>query len=159
MTVEVGQAILVGLGQLHSTSEPGRLLVARSLGSTAALAVHDPVAQVGGLLHWMLPASCICPSRAERSPSLFADTGFPRLLDELEMMGAGRKRLRAALAGAASLPEGGEFDVGERNREMAHRLLQNYGIRLAMDQTGGVAVRELCLEVGAGEFIVRTLNV
>lgn len=158
MSVRVGQLLLVGLGQLAATTEPGCILVARPLGATAALALHDPLAGVGGLLHWILPAASIVPPGRERAPAVFADTGLPLLLHEMEKLGSQRDRMVAALAGAGSLPEGGEFDVGERNRRFARRFLEENGIRTAVDDTGGTSVRELSMEVGAGEFIVRTLN-
>ena len=49
------------------------------LGSCIALAIHDPVASVGGLLHFMLPESSLNPRKAGENPYLFADTGIPLL--------------------------------------------------------------------------------
>jgi len=151
--------VLVGIGQLFAGSAERRTLVARCLGSSAAVALHDPEADVAGMLHWMLPESKIDRRRAAANPCLFADTGIPRLLAALVEVGAERKRLRACLAGGASLPEGAGWDVGGRNRESGKRLLAAAGIRVQHEETGGVVVRELSLEAEFGAFLVRAMNV
>jgi chemotaxis protein CheD len=154
MPLTVGTNLLISLGEAFVSADLEQVLLARPLGSTAALAVHDPASLIGGLVHWMLPDSRLVPGREGRSPCLFADQGIPLLLDALRKEGAGRKGLKCALAGAASLPEGGEYDVGRRNREIAQRLLKKYGLDLVLEATGGPWVRELSLEVGAGSFAV-----
>ncbi len=159
MAVEAGNMVLIGIGELYAAPAEGRTLVARCLGSSVALAVHDPQTGIAGMIHWMLPDSRINPARAEKNPSLFADTGIPCLMGKMEEQGAEKSRLRACLAGGASLPEGGAFDVGIRNRESGLRALRAAGVPIDRNETGGVVVRELCLETGPGDFIVRSLNV
>jgi chemotaxis protein CheD len=156
VTAEVGRMILVGLGNYHVSTEGGRILVSRSLGSAAALTLHDPKANVGGLLHWMVPDSSIDPERAARTPALFADQGIPTLLEAMLKKGAERKNLRAAIVGAASLPEGGAYDVGLRNRKFARVFLQENSIPLTKEETGGVMVRDLGLDIASGEVYVRS---
>ncbi len=158
MTVAVGHMVLVGLGEMYLTQSDERVLVARCLGSSAAVAIHDAQTGVSGLLHWMLPASRIDPPRAERNPYLFVDTGLPRFLDEAVARGARRSGLTACLAGGAALPEGGAYDVGSRNRAEAFRLLAREGLVIRHEETGGTVVRELSLEMGPGQFAVRSLN-
>ncbi len=48
-----------------------------ALGSCIAVAMHDPVAKVAGLLHYMLPESAIDAAKAQQNPFMFADTGIP----------------------------------------------------------------------------------
>jgi chemotaxis protein CheD len=150
--------VLVGLGEMYLTRSDDRVLVARCLGSSAAVAIHDAETGVSGLLHWMLPESRIDPPRAERNPYLFVDTGLPRLIEVAVEQGARREGLLACLAGAAELPEGGEYDVGNRNRTEAMKLLVREGLLVRHEETGGTVVRELSLEMGPGQFAVRGLN-
>ena len=49
--------------------------------SCIGMAVYDPAAAVGGLLHYMLPDSAIDPAHGSGNPYMFADTGIPLLLD------------------------------------------------------------------------------
>ncbi len=159
MTLAVGNNLLVGMGQVHVEGDCSLSITARSLGSTAAVALYDPEARIGGILHWMLPDSAIAPDRALRSPGLFADTGFEALTEQMVHAGARLSRCTAALAGAASLPEGGSFDVGCRNREAAHRILGQSGVRIICEETGGVSVRDLSLEIANGRIHVRGADV
>jgi chemotaxis protein CheD len=158
LAVVMEHMVLVGLGEMYLTRDDDRVLVARCLGSSAAVAIHDPKTGVSGLLHWMLPASRIDPPRAQRNPFLFIDTGLPRLLEKAVECGADRQAVTACLAGGAALPEGGDYDVGGRNRTEALRLLAQEGLEVRREETGGTAVRELSLEMGRGEFAVRNLN-
>ncbi len=154
----VGHMVLVGLGDMYLARGDERVLVARCLGSSAAVAIHDPESGVAGLLHWMLPASRIDPPRAQRNPFLFADTGLPRFIEAAVEHGATRHRVTACLAGGAALPEGGTYDIGVRNRTEALRLLAREGLTVRHVETGGTSVRELSLEMGPGQFAVRSLN-
>ena len=47
--------VVVGVADCHVTSDPANVLVTYALGSCIAVAIYDPVARVGGLLHFMLP--------------------------------------------------------------------------------------------------------
>ena len=147
--------ILVGIGEARWTSTPGQVLVARSIGSSGALALWDPFGTAGGMLHWLVPDADCDPERAISRPGLFADTGIPLLLRGMESLGADLENLQAVLAGAASLREGGEMDVGARNRETAYGCLKRNGIHVTREETGGFCVRELSLEIGSGRTCIR----
>ena len=156
--VEVDGKVLVGIGQAHWSVEWGQVLVARSIGSSGALALWDPIRAVGGLLHWLVPDADCDPSRAVSNPGLFAETGIPLLLRGMQSLGAETGNLRAVLAGAASLREAGLMDVGARNRTVAYGYLSRNGIQVCREETGGVFVRELSLEIGSGKTSVRRQN-
>lgn len=146
--------ILVGIGEMHVAGDKNRVLVARSLGAAAALSLFDPQTNTGGMLHWLLPDASLDPGRAERNPAYFASTGIPRLIDEMEKRGVRPETMRAFLAGAATLPEGGTFDVGSRNGRIALEILAKLGIRLESHSIGGTVVRDLRLEMNGGDFLV-----
>ena len=69
----------------------GDEIVTYALGSCLGLMVYDPVAQVGGMLHAMLPLSKINPEKAETNPYMFVDKGVPILFKEVYALG-GQKR-------------------------------------------------------------------
>ena len=58
----------------------GDLIITHALGSCLGLMVYDPEAQVGGLLHAMLPLSKINLEKAKANPFMFVDTGVPDAL-------------------------------------------------------------------------------
>lgn len=70
------------------TGKAGDFLITHALGSCLGLAVYDPQAKVGGLLHAMLPLSKINKDKARANPYMFVDTGVPVLFKTLYNMGA-----------------------------------------------------------------------
>ncbi len=81
------------------------MLATYALGSCIGLSVYDPKAAVGGLLHYMLPDSAIDPARSRQNPYMFADTGIPKLLEQV----CGQRRVQAPPGGARG---GRGFDDG-----------------------------------------------
>lgn len=73
---------MVGVADMKVSNHPGELLVTHALGSCIALAVYDPKAGVGGILHYLLPDSSLDFLKAQKHPYIFADTGIPRLFKE-----------------------------------------------------------------------------
>jgi chemotaxis protein CheD len=118
--------------------------------------MHDPTAGIGGLLHYMLPDSKLDPLRARERPGMFADTGIALLLDSVQRSGARRSRLAASAAGAATiLDSDGVFDIGARNMEVLHRILDGLKIPLVYEASGGKQSRSVRLEIDSGRFVVQ----
>ena len=67
---------VVGIGDALVSRDPGSMLVTYALGSCVAVAIHDPVVRVGGLLHFMLPESKGFITDATTAPFKYADTGI-----------------------------------------------------------------------------------
>jgi chemotaxis protein CheD len=129
----------------------GQVLATYALGSCIGLTVYDPEAAVGGLLHYMLPDSRIDLARSRENPYMFADTGIPKLLEQVCGQGASKRRLIAHAAGGASImdPEA-IFDIGQRNYLALRKILWKAGILLAGEAVGGAKARTVRLEIGSG---------
>jgi chemotaxis protein CheD len=148
--------IVVGVADCHISDNPDGVLATFALGSCIAIAIHDPVAGVGGLLHFMLPESAIDRNKAQNNPFMFADTGIPLLFRSSFERGADRKRLVVHLAGGAQMvDEAGVFNIGKRNYLAAKKLLWKNGIMIQGEAVGGTISRTVRLEVGSGRFIMR----
>ena len=102
--------IVVGMADCRVGDASGQVLATYALGSCIGLAIHDPKAAVGGLLHFMLPDSAIDPARGRNNPWMFADTGIPRLLAEMCARGALKRRLVVRAVGGASMMDQENFD-------------------------------------------------
>lgn len=148
--------IKVGVGEMALSSDGGAQIVTYALGSCLGLAIHDPVAGVGGLLHLMLPDSNLDPALAARRPALFADTGVPRLFKEAYALGASKARIRVVLAGCSRVMDaGGHFNIGERNLAAVRRMFWRNNVLIDAQDTGGNVNRTLGLEVGNGRAWVK----
>jgi len=147
------EQIVVGMADCRVGDSCGQELVTFALGSCIALAVYDPVAQVGGLVHFMLPDSALDPQRSRANPAMFADTAIPELLDQIAKLGGLKRRLVAHAAGGASmLGEDRTFEIGRRNYEALRRELANAGVALHREAVGGAVSRNLRLEIGTGRI-------
>jgi len=143
--------IIVGMADCRVSKTAGQVLSAYALGSCIGLSVYDPRAMVGGLLHYMLPDSAIDAGRSCIRPFMFADTGIPKLLDEVCGQGALRRRLVAhAVGGAQMINDSMTFDIGKRNCLALRKVLWKFGVLLAGEVLGGGSSRTMRLEIGSG---------
>ena len=148
--------LVVGMADYGIADVPGQVLVTFALGSCIGLTAYDPVAAVGGLLHFMLPDSGIDPRRAQSNPCTFGDTGIPLLLSRLAERGARQRRLIVyAVGGAQMLGEEGAFEIGKRNYLALRRILWKAGIRLRGQAVGGEESRTVRLEIGSGRLWIQ----
>lgn len=145
--------IVVGMADCRIGDVPGQVLATYALGSCIGLAVYDPQASVGGLLHFMLPDSTIDPARGKENPFMFADTGIPLLLGQVCGRGASKRRLVVhAIGGAQMMDQECVFEIGKRNYLAMRRILWKAGVLLHGEAVGGVNSRTVRLEIGTGRI-------
>lgn len=143
--------IVVGISERAFSTVPGDLVVTHALGSCVGVAIHDPVAKIGGILHYMLPLSSTDPEKAAANPFMFGDVGIPAFFKEAYALGASRDRLRVVAAGGARVIEVGQtLDIGARNVTIARKLFWKNSIMIAAEDLEGNKPRTLFLEVGSG---------
>jgi chemotaxis protein CheD len=133
----------------------GGCLRTSGLGSCLGIALHDPAAGIGGLLHPMLPFREDETRRRER----YVDSGIARLLDELVDIGADRERLVARVVGGAAVVEFGWNDddggsIGQRNVAAAEEVLAEAGIDIVGREVGGEHGRSMRFDTATGELTV-----
>jgi chemotaxis protein CheD len=150
------KALVVGISDCIVSNDPEAVLVTYALGSCIAVALYDPAARVGGLLHYMLPEAALDVAKAVQNPYMFGDTGIPKLLRTIGERGGAPRRLKVWLAGGAQILDGHElFQIGRRNYLAARKLLWKAGILLAGEAVGGEVSRTVRVEVGTGRVWVR----
>ena len=149
-------ALVVGISDCKVSGDTGSMLVTYALGSCIAVAAYDPVAKVGGMLHFMLPESKIDAAKAQLSPGMFADTGIALLFAALKAAGAQPRRMAVRLIGGAQVLNGdGVFEIGKRNYLAARRILWKAGVLIAAEAVGGELSRTTRLEIGTGRVWIR----
>jgi chemotaxis protein CheD len=147
------EPIVVGIAECRVSDVQGQTLSTFALGSCIAVALYDPLARIGGLVHYMLPHSSIDPGRGRLNPSVFADTAIPALLASLAHRGAARHRLVAHAAGGARMLEADRvFEIGRRNYAALQREMAAAGVSLQRAAVGGAVARNLRLEIGTGRI-------
>ncbi|MCC6797148.1 MAG: chemotaxis protein CheD [Candidatus Hydrogenedentes bacterium] len=149
--------LTVGISEMKVSTDPKDTLITYSLGSCIGVALFDPGAGVGGLIHCMLPLSRLDPDKAKKNPQMFTDTGVPALIQTLLDRGGTRKRMIAKVAGAASpLNDNGMFKIGERNYVVLRKVLWKNEILIAAEDVGGTVARTMSLHISNGKTTIRS---
>jgi chemotaxis receptor (MCP) glutamine deamidase CheD len=113
------------------------------------------------MLHALLPAA-VNGDKGTGSLARFVDRGIPLLIDALLDRGAIRSRLTAYLCGGARMFADPGLDdlasIGERNVLAAQAALQDAGIGIAAQATGGHIGRTVKLHIATGLVSVRAVG-
>ncbi|MCE2882839.1 MAG: chemotaxis protein CheD [Planctomycetaceae bacterium] len=148
--------VVVGVADLAVSRDATKSIITYALGSCIGVTVYDPVAKVGGMLHFMLPESSVSKEKAAANPAMFGDLGIPLLFEKVIAAGAKRERLVVCAAGGAEvLADDGHFRIGNRNRTILRKIFWKLNLLLAADDTGGQHSRTLTLRLADGSISIR----
>ncbi len=149
--------IVVGMADMQVTNDPESTLITYALGSCLGITLYDPVARVGGLLHFMLPNSDVNPEKAQKNPWMFANTGVPLFFKEAYRFGGDKKRIQIKVAGGSQLlDDSGYFNIGKRNYMALRKIFWVNGILISAEDIGGSVNRTVRLEISSGKVWVKT---
>lgn len=151
----------VPIGEIVVSGMAGDVLVAYGVGSCVAICLYDPVAQIGGMLHALLPSALKGTKNGGR-PAKFVDQGTPLLVKELQKLGAKPRRLIAQYCGGAQVLNApsfnGALNIGERNALAAELALEAAGLRVQAQETGGRVGRTVKFYIDDGRVTLRSLG-
>lgn len=150
----------VGMGDLQVVNKSG-ILKTTGLGSCVGLTLFDPIQQIAGMAHIMLPSSSIAREQPINSAK-YADSAIPELIDKMVACGASVRNMEAKMAGGAQmfkLPGQHEMmRIGPRNVEACKKLLEELAIPLVGEDTGGNYGRTIELNGATGILTIRSVN-
>ena len=153
---EVARHFMVGMADLMVSQDQSLILCTFPLGACLGIAVYDPMVNVGGLLHSMLPDSSIDPKRAASRPGMFLDTGVGLLLEHARNLKARKENLLVYVAGASEVrDETTCFSIGRRNYAVLAALLGRHGAKIHAEDVGGLNNRSMQLNLATGEVRVK----
>jgi len=141
-------------GQLYATSE--RAVVTTILGSCVAVCLYDPLTQIGGVNHFLLPVAGPEGQKSAR----FGNVAVPDLVGKVVKLGAERKRLQAKLFGGANVIEAfrdRENHLGTQNVRIARELLAVETIPIIGEDVGGRKGRKLVFLTDDGSAWIKEL--
>lgn len=134
-------------GQFHVSSEPCQIKTI--LGSCVSICLWDARRAAGGMNHFLLPSS-----REGQPVSLrFGDVATAALLEKLLWVGCRMENLTAKVFGGSAIFQNENcyaISLGARNVTAALQLLQNAGIPVVAQQTGGTHGRKLIFNTDDG---------
>ena len=154
-------SVEVGAAEFH-VDRGETILTCLGLGSCIGLALWDPMAEVGGMAHIVLPDSR--RYRWQDRPGMFADRAPAAMLATVRGLGAQRATIVAKIVGGASLffSTGGEqpplLQVGRRNITAVIGALQRLRLPIVGEDVGGTCGRSVEFSVLDGRLRVRMSN-
>ncbi|MDP3285800.1 MAG: HDOD domain-containing protein [Desulfobacterales bacterium] len=123
----------------YVVSERKELVLEACLGSCVGVTICDKEANVGGLIHLLLPECTGCSKTYK--PELYAKTGLPIFIHALCRAGADKSRMEACVAGGALVGPVSQMDldldIGGRTAEISREILSNESIPIHQAETGG----------------------
>lgn len=148
-------------GEHYVTRE--REMIVTVLGSCISACVRDPVTGVGGMNHFMLPASQNESHRTwggsnDKDYTMrYGDFAMKRLLNDILKNGGRRENLEVKIFGGGRiLPQ--MTDIGGRNIAFIHEYIGANGLRLANEDTGGIYPRKVYYFPREGKVRVKKLR-
>lgn len=156
----MGEIIKVGMADLKTCTSPDGLTTL-GLGSCIGIAIWDSAAGIGGLAHIMLPDSTAIRNSGQNIAK-FADTGIAELVRQMELKGAKRMRMKAKLAGGATMftatCKSDMVQVGLRNAEASARKLKELGIPVVAQDVGANYGRTVVFYPETGMYHIRAVG-
>jgi chemotaxis protein CheD len=141
-------------GQLYASAE--RAVVTTILGSCVSVCLYDPLTQIGGVNHFLLP---VADADGQKSPR-FGNVAVPDLVAKVVKLGAERKRLQAKLFGGANVIEAfrdQKNHLGMQNVRIARELLAAARIPVIGEDVGGQSGRKLVFLTDDGSAWIKEL--
>lgn len=124
------------------------------VGSGAVVCLWDPLGNVGGMAHFLLPECGNAPAATR-----FGDVALASLLNDLSKLGSEPRRLRAAVFGGSAPPLTSEAGhLGDRNIESALAFLRKHAIPILQRDVGGLGARKILFSARQGRAEVSRIG-
>jgi len=147
LALEGRQSVYLLPGQLHASAEPCQIRTI--LGSCVSICLWDQRQRIGGMNHFLLPAS----RQGEAASRRFADVATEVLLGKLLRMGCRPQDLQAKIFGGSSMFQSQNryaASLGARNVAAALDLLKKAAIAVSAQETGGTQGRKIVFHTDDG---------
>jgi chemotaxis protein CheD len=126
----------------HYVTSKNNEMITTVLGSCIAACIRDPVAGVGGMNHFMLPASATGAWGDADASMRFGNFAMERLINDILCCGGQRHNLEVKVFGGGSIMAGGAA-IGFRNADFVETYLREEGLRIASSHLRGPHARRI----------------
>lgn len=153
--------------QFHHFLHPSSLYVSKDpywvttiLGSCVAVCLYDPNRNLGGINHFMLP---YWNGDGLESPK-YGNVAIRQLVQKMLDCGAKKEDLVCKIFGGAEVlvEHDSVYHIGQRNIELAYRVLSEMEITVISSSTGGKLGRKIHFNTSTGEvlqkYLVKTIQ-
>jgi chemotaxis protein CheD len=140
----------------------GEEAISTVLGSCISACVRDPVKNVGGMNHFMLPEDASTGPNSWLDPAIglatrYGSYAMESLVNDLLKLGATRERLEIKVFGGGRVLSG-MTDVGARNIDFFRSYIRLEGYRITAEDLGGIQPRKVVYFPTSGRVRMRRLR-
>lgn len=149
--------IMLGIGDLDGTREPGAALKTMALGSCVALILMDPKQKAIGMAHVALPESSTDAVKALALPGYFADTAVSALMARMARLGCdprGQGFIVKLVGGSSIMDIDGLFNIGKRNVLALKKCLWQVKLAPMAEDVGGDFSRTVEVYQESGHIVI-----
>lgn len=143
----------------YVVSRKAGLALEAFLGSCVGVTIRDKEAEVGGLIHLLLPEWS--GYGKSLNPELYAKSGLPIFLNALCKAGADKSRMEAVIAGGALMGPVSKLDInldiGGKTVEVSREILADESIPIREEETGGYLGCRLCIDLNSLESTIEPI--
>lgn len=143
-------------GEFYATKDDE--VIVTVLGSCVSACIMDPIAMVGGMNHFMLPARKGNAHEDMFYAARYGAAAMEYLINNLLHLGADRDRLVAKAFGGGKVMRNMETDIGGQNIEFVRMFLRRENIPLWSEDLGGELPRKVYFFPHTGQVIVKRLS-
>ena len=119
------------------------------LGSCVAVCLWDPILKYGGMCHYMLP---LWNGTGLASPK-YGNIAIEKLLEKMISFGSNKVNIVSKIFGGGEVIDvkNQQFFIGERNIELAFKMIKDHNIPIISSSTGGKLGRKIIFFTHTGE--------
>lgn len=143
-------------GDYYASKKP--MVIYTVLGSCISACLLDPIAKVGGMNHFMLPA----PKSKGRYDSWgesarYGSYAMEMLINSIMKLGGEKDRLEVKIFGGAKLYESNR-NVGSGNTDWAINFIETEGFKLLKQDTGDIYPRKIYYFTETGRVLMKKIT-
>ncbi len=139
-------------------------MIATVLGSCISACIRDPIVQIGGMNHFMLPIDNKNIGQDLTSEQLavacrYGDFAMEKLINVIISNGGKRKNLEVKIFGGGRVvSQMHSSDVGQKNIDFVHEYLRYEGLAISSEDTGDIFPRKVHYFSDSGRVLVKKLR-
>ncbi|MFO7658554.1 MAG: chemotaxis protein CheD [Bacteroidales bacterium] len=126
------------------------------LGSCVAVCFWDPMIKAGAMNHYMLP---LWNGQGLASPK-YGNIAIKKTFEKMVQLGSNIENIKAKVFGGGEVLNSlnSQFNIGDRNIEIARIMLDELGIPIVSSSTGGKKGRKILFSTATGEVKHKLIN-
>lgn len=152
-TLGIKRHVDIHIGEFHASGRP--TVISTLLGSCVAVCLYDPVSQIGGMNHILMPG------RADMNKfdisARYGINAMELLINRIMNLGGTRRRLIAKIFGGAKTIDiiSENMSMGRKNIEFVKEFLKKESIKIVSQDISGTQSRKIWFHTDTSEVVLR----